>query len=775
MSKKMNRLFLLIIIGIFSVSTIFAAVKSDDNVWQKVDESKLKNRPTQNFVNDDSFTAFRLNRIALQTILTSAPLEFMTIGEKSKVILTLPMPDGTFEKFAIKESPIMEAELAAKFPEIKTYLGQGIDNPTATTRFDLTPQGFHAMILSDKGTIIIDPYSKSDTENYISFNKANAVKSGDPFVCLVGGTANTFAQKDLNYKTYNDTPNVVTNAGTFRQYRLALAATGEYTAVFGGTVAFAMAAMTTSMNRVNGIYERELSMRMNMIANNNLIVYTNGATDPYTNDDGFAMLAENQSNLNAVIGTANYDIGHVFSTGGGGVASLNSPCGTSKARGVTGLPSPIGDVFDVDYVAHEMGHQWGGSHTFNGSVSNCSGGNRSAANAYEPGSGTTIQAYAGICSPQNTQSNSNDYFHVRSLEQMVTFMNGSGNCSANTANGNNAPAVSIVGGTTFNIPRNTPFMLTASGSDANGDTLTYNWEEYSLGAAGAPSSTANAPMMRSYLATTSPTRIFPSLTYILNNDNVPPTTYTGTSASGAVCGGTCLTAEFLSSITRTMPFQVTARDNRAGGGGITSTQGSVVVDVNSGPFKVTAQDSILAPNWQVGTTQTITWNVANTTAAPVSAANVDIHLSTDGGQTFPFTLATGTPNDGTQDIVVPVGTATSQARIRVMGSGNIFFDISNVNFTITAPTAALANVSGKVVTAKGIGISRTNVRLLKTSTGEVSYATTNMFGRFKFADVAVGETYSISVIHRKYNFPNDTQVFDLSENIDDLTFIGFDR
>ena len=365
-----------------------------------------------------------------------------------------------------------------------------------------------------------------------------------------------------------------------------------------------MAAITTSMNRVNGIYERDLSFRMNLVANNNLVVYTDGATDPYTNTNGSTMLGQNTTNLNAVIGSANYDIGHVFSTGGGGVATLNSPCSANKARGVTGLPNPTGDAFDVDYVAHEMGHQWGGNHTFNGSTGNCAGGNRSAANAFEPGSGTTIQAYAGICSPQNTQRNSNDYFHVRSLEEMVAFSTNAGtggSCSANTASGNTIPTVSISGGTTFNIPRNTPFALTAIGADIDGDTLTYNWEEYSLGPQAAPSSTANAPMMQSYTATTSPTRNFPSLTYILNNDNVPPATYTGTSATGAFCStATCITGEFLSSITRTMPFQVTVRDNRAGGGGIRSAQASVIVRCLSGPFKVTAQDSFFAPDWTTG-------------------------------------------------------------------------------------------------------------------------------------------------------------------------------
>jgi hypothetical protein len=279
-------------------------------------------------------------------------------------------------------------------------------------------------------------------------------------------------------------------------------------------------------------------------------------------------------------------------------------------------------------------------------------------------------------------------------------------------------------------------------------------------------------MMRSYLATTSPTRTFPSLTYILNNNNVPPTTYTGTSPTGAICtSGTCITAEFLSSIARTMPFQVTVRDNRSGGGGITSVQASVLVDAASGPFKVTAQDSFFAPNWQVGSTQTVTWNVANTTAAPVSATNVDIHLSIDGGQTFPFALATNTPNDGTQNIVVPTGTATSQARLRVMGSGNIFFDISNVNFTIVPTTAAGVAVSGRVITANGTGV-RDAILTLTNSDGGTRMARSNSFGYYRFDDVASGQVYVLSINSKGHTFNPPTIVLNVNDEITGADFVA---
>ena len=434
------------------------------------------------------------------------------------------------------------------------------------------------------------------------------------------------------------------------------------------------------MTRVNGVYERDLAIRMVLVANNDAIIYTDPAADPYTNSNGSAMLGENTTNLNTVIMTANYDIGHVFSTGGGGVATLNGPCGGNKARGVTGLTNPVGDAFSIDYVAHEMGHQWGANHTFNGAVSNCSGGNRSSTSAYEPGSGITIMAYAGICGNQDLARHSIDTFHVKSLEVIVAYsQTGTGNtCAVPTATGNTPPTITSVGGTSFNIPKGTPFALTASGSDADNDTLTYDWQQYNLGGSttAVPNTDSDGtarPIFRPYLPTETPTRYFPSLEYVLNNANVPPSTFD--------CGRAtpCLTGELLPAITRTMNFQGIVRDNRLSGGGINTVSVQVAVDGNSGPFAVTAPNT----NVTIGPGNfNVTWNVANTTNAPVSAGVVKISLSTDGGNTFPTILSGATPNDGSQTVFIPP-TNTTTARIKIEAVGNIFFDISDVNFTIT--------------------------------------------------------------------------------------------
>ena len=769
------------VVFIFGASTFFAQNKSisPDGFWVEIDAASVQGKEPLKAIPPSSFRVFSLNEDAIRAFLRNSPMEFTAEAQANPYVITLPMPDGTYQRFRIEESPVMEKGLAEQFPEITTYRGYGIDDPTASVRFDLTAAGFHSMILSPNGTVMVDPYAKGDTENYISYFKKDAHRTGE-FICDFKESKPNIFKVDDNFLHpfgESESENVISGT-TLRTYRLALAADFEYCAVFGGTVAGAMAAMTTTMNRVNGVYEKDLAIHMNMVANNNLIVYaassTNcggggctSGTDPYTNTNGSTMLSQNQSNLNTVIGTANYDIGHVFSTGGGGVAVLNGPCtAATKAQGVTGSPSPSGDGYDIDYVAHEMGHQFGANHTFNGTSGACGGGNRSAANAYEPGSGITIMAYAGICAGQDLAAHSIDTFHVRSLEEIVAYsQTGNGNtCDVETATGNTVPAVTLPLGSSFNVPINTPFALTASATDINGDSITYDWQEYDLGASttAIPNTDASGgarPIFRPYLPSTSGIRYFPSLTYILNNANVPPST------SGSCPSTACLTGELLPTITRTMTFQMIARDNRANGGGINTATATVNVSATSGPFAVTAPNT--AVSWNGNTTQTVTWNVASTTVAPVSAANVEIALSTDGGNTFPTILLASTPNDGTQTVTVP-NTGTSQARIRVKGVGNIFFDVSNVNFTITPATAASVSISGRVLTANGSGIGGARV-YLTGGAGETRTALSNPFGYFRFDDVAVG-FYTITTQSKRYQF--ESSILQAYDNVQDLTIVA---
>jgi hypothetical protein len=391
------------------------------------------------------------------------------------------------------------------------------------------------------------------------------------------------------------------------------------------------------------------------------VVFT-AEPDGYTNNNGVTLLGQNQTKLDTVIGSANYDIGHVFSTGGGGIASLSVPCVSgSKARGVTGLTSPTGDPFYIDYVAHEMGHQWSANHTFDCcSTTSCSS-NRAASAAYEPGSGSTIMAYAGICGANDLQPHSDPYFHRRSLEEIESYSrSGTGNtCTATVADGNETPTVDA--GPSYTIPRSTPFALTGSATDPDEeDLLTYCWEQFDKTATGhqPASPVADSPIFRSFNPTGSPTRIFPKVEDLVD--------------------GTPTIGELLPTLAQTLDFRLTVRDNAlpAGGEGFDST--TVTVDAASGPFLVTAPNTAIT--WNGSGPHTVTWNVANTTAAPVSCAGVDIALSTDGGFTFGKTLAAAETNDGSADVMTFHDTAT--ARVRVMCSDNIFFDISNADFTI---------------------------------------------------------------------------------------------
>ncbi|MCX7612554.1 MAG: M12 family metallo-peptidase, partial [Ignavibacterium sp.] len=600
---------------------------------------------------------YQLNINALTNLLSDVPMEFTADATRRAKIIYIPMPDGSFQRFRFVESPVMSPELQRKAPHTRTFLGYGIDDKYASVRFDFTPNGFHAMILSPNGRVFVDPYSKGDIENYISYYTRDYHNSNKIRDCELDAPEDRV--NEINYLLQNVETRLI--GPQLRTYRLALACTGEYATFHGGTITSVRAAMVTSVNRVVGVYEKELGIRMVLVPNNDTLIFLDPNTDPYTNNSGTAMLSQNQTTIDSRIGSANYDIGHVFSTGGGGVASLACVCVNGlKARGVTGSPQPVGDPFDIDYVAHEMGHQFGANHTFNSVTGSCSG-NRVASKAYEPGSGSTIMAYAGICGSDNLQNFSDPYFHVASYDEIVVYTNnGTGNsCAQITNTGNSAPIVTVPSGG-FYIPRSTPFSLTGSATDPNGDPLTYDWQQYDLGPAGTWNNpSGNAPIFRVWNPTTSPTRTFPRLQNLLNN-----TTPVG---------------EVMPTYSRTLTFRMVVRDNRAGGGGVDYAQIQFQVDGNSGPFQVTYPNTNLTlPGLS---TQTITWDVANTNLAPVNCSSVNIHLSLDGGNTFPILLASNTPNDGSETVTLPAN-QTTQARIRVEAVGNIFFDISNVNFSI---------------------------------------------------------------------------------------------
>ncbi len=646
--------------------------------FNDVDETVIRADNSDRWIIPEAYRTLTLDLDKLADYLGKAPDR----NESETLRLAVPMPDNTIEEFEIQFSPIMEEGLSAQLPSVSTFFGRGITNPAATIYLDLTPKGFHGMILRGTGgAVFIDPYFNNNTQYYISYYKADfdATANHEAWSCELRTTKSDTG--NLRSDTELPAPSSSSRSRapvTLKTYRLAVAATGEYTAYHGGTVNAGLAAIVTAINRVSGIYETELGIRFELIANNNLLVYTNAGTDPYTG----AFINENQVNINNVIGSGNYDVGHVFHTGGGGSAGLGVICnGARKAQGQTGLSNPIGDPFYVDFVAHEIGHQFGGSHTFNGSTGSCAGNNRTGSSAYEPGSGSTIQAYAGICNGQNIQNRSDAYFHLRSLNQMtahVTDVNQSGsNCFTASATGNNTPVANADFENINNksIPISTPFELTGNATDVDGDALAYSWEQWDLGPTGdINAASTNAPIFRSFLPSDSPTRTFPQLTDIINN----VTTY----------------GEVLPSVGRDLNFQFIARDNKAGGGGFHADQITLKVEASAGPFKVAIPNT----SGIYSGASTVIWDVANTDIAPVNCSAVDILLSTDGGFTYPTTLASNTPNDGNQTITFPAIT-TSTARVKIKSRDNVFFDISDANFTIN--NSGGTNCSISAVTALG--------------------------------------------------------------------------
>jgi subtilisin-like proprotein convertase family protein len=652
------------------VFTCFAwAAMAQQQFFTDVPEASFAGPGQKRVIVPLKYRTIQFNAQAFAQAQKQFPKENSIVNNKNMApVISLPMPDGTLQRFRVWETSIMEPELALQNPDIKTYSGQGIDDPTATIAFDITSFGFSAMILSPvNGDVFIDAYSQQTTTNYISYYKKDYKKATKFFELEPRKAATAAAAKAASTELASQC------IGTqLRTYRLAVACTYQYSVAVTGLVsptkAQVLAKITTSINRVNSIYERDLSIRLTLVANETNIIFVTAATDPFTgNDNADVLIDESQVQIDQRIGNANYDIGHTFSTGTAGYAQLQSVCKTGqKAMGVTGTEQPYGDGYDIDYVCHEIGHQFGADHSFNNA--NACGTTATDQNA-EPGSGSTIMGYAGVCANDNLQDVSDAMFHAVSFDAIATYsINLAGNnCAVRTNTGNTPPVVNA--GADYIIPKSTPFVLTGSATDVNGDALTYCWEQVDVGGPNGASTSpsGNAPLFRSFLPVTTGTRYFPKLS--------------------DVTGNTTTIGERLPSYARTMKFRLTVRDNRSGGGGVCFDDNLITVDGTAGPFVVTSPNTS-GQVWYVNDFKTITWNTAGTNASPINCAFVNIELSTDGGLTFPVTLAANTPNDGSEEIQVP-NNVSSTVRIRVMAVGNIFYDMCNFNLSIqVAPTAS---------------------------------------------------------------------------------------
>ena len=665
---------------LFIVTIIFLNVDAlySQKVWTKVQKSaylvqKKEIYQKKNFPSNYEIVSLDLN--AFSTNLKSSTLNL-------KEIIMLPNSDGTFSTYSVKETSNFEAALQAKFSNIKSYSAQGIDDPTAVAKISIGTDGFHAVIFSGKQeTIYIDPYSK-DNKDYIIYKRSSLSKIDEDFKCQVEESA----KQELFMQDFARNA----NDGKLRTFRLALACSAEYAQFHLGATqqnisdtatdevkkAAVLSAMNTSITRINGIFEKDLSVKLILVANNDKLIFLDADTDGITDGSPSTMINEVQTICDNVIGNANYDVGHVFSIGGDGLAGLGVVCITGqKARGVTGRSQPVGDPYDIDFVVHELGHQFGATHTFNNSCS----GNRTNSTAIEPGSGSTIMSYAGICSPNvqagNANGNSDDYFHAVSIAQMWNVIQSSAACGVVTNTNNKAPVANA--GLDYSIPKSTPFKLKGTATDEDGlPSLTYNWEQLDKEIATMPPVSSNVvgPMFRSISSKTTSERYMPALATV-------------------VAGNTSSTWEVVPSVARELNFSFFVRDNNAGGGGSARDDLKVTI-TDAAAFTVTSQNTIETLN--SGQTITVNWNKGITDIAPIECKNVNIKLSIDGGITFPIIVKTNTPNDGTENIIVP-DNATTNARIMVEAADNIFYNVNTSKFTIvsTTPTFLISDKTGE--------------------------------------------------------------------------------
>ena len=901
--------------------------------WQDAGQSSKAasvQSPSRAVAGLSQFRALTLDRNSVSAAVAGAPMEFTEAARLAPATVTLPHPDGTFQRFAVVESPVMEAGLAALHPDIKTYSGRGIDDPSASLRMDITPLGLHASVRSAQGAWYVEPPQPTDQSLYASYRGRDRIATSSlseailtaPQISVVNNRLRSsetiemhgagFAPGSMVTVTLRDAqgndqdartvaadaegvvqvsfsgtrapgdytveasvapeatsikstssksvrggavtvetaepmaplsmpvrvlgaqePDAVSVGSQLRTYRLALLTDPGYANYFGGS-ANVTAAKVTLINRVTQVYETETSIRMVLIAGNDALNLDTAAQMTGTNGPcgGSACFTAAQAAscvsstlsrtrvvIGLLVGARNFDVGHIgMGVNGGGLSSLGVVGTTNKAQGCTGIPTPTGDFFAVDYVAHEMGHEYAGNHTFNGTTSSCGGGNRNAGTSVEPGSGSSVMAYAGICGVDNLQPHSDPYWSMKSFDEITTYTSGaetntsevqmgvltgyttngqqfvlnyngqpsapivrgtnntaagykaaieaisgwptggtvtvstisdtaftvtfggtlantptslltlsdcSGGCTGTvgeitvggastrrgtiTNTGNSAPVVTTTA--SYTIPVRTPFTLSGSATDADGDALTYMWEQTDRGSGTGTVLTSNTktngPLFRQFgtaaivsssdtllfhspgenSATSDPTRTFPNMAQILaNNTNAVSGTCPTASATPTADQIDCY-SEYLPTAayvgfagTNASPaslnFRLTARD---GHGGLGSSATQLILATAAGPFLVTSPNTaVSAPG---GQPLAVTWSVAGTNAAPVSTANVKITLSADGGASFPYVLAASTPNTGSASVTLPA-VVTSQARVKIEAVDNVFFDVSDANFSI---------------------------------------------------------------------------------------------
>lgn len=657
------------------VSVLFATLghSQTDRMWSvatKLDKITVA-KAVQRTSFPTEFKLFQLNLDSFRQVLMASPDKFS--GAKG-VLISLPNAEGNLERYEMFESSNFEPALQSQFPEIRSYVGIGVDDKSSQIRLSAAPNGIQAMFFrADRRDEFMEAYSADGSVYAVYVSKRD--KAQLPFTC---STADVELLNDI---TANN-KSALSDNGSYKTMRLALSCTAEYSNYFGANTtnsntSLVLTAMNNTMARVNGICELDLAVHMNLIANEAALIYFDPASDPYSDASGMSSWnSELQNNLISVIPDADYDIGHLFgaSGGGGNAGCIGCVCvNGTKGSGYTspGNGVPAGDSFDVDYVVHEMGHQMGARHTFTHGGSGTSGEDSTV--NIEPGSGVTIMGYAGITNDNTSATPTTDValhsipiFAYRSILQIQTNL-ATKACPVSTAI-TNGLTVSVPAAS-YTIPKGTAFILTGSGNAAS-----YVWEENddatvssnieTARAASLPSPTkTNGPNFRTFNSTATPVRYCPVLSSVVAGNLTPTTAW-----------------ETVSTVARTLNFALTGRNNAVAGSGQTKTATmSVVVSGTVGPFTVTSQSS--AEAWNAGETKTVTWN-RNSAETLAGSTNVDILLSTDGGLTFPTTLASGVANSGSAVVTVPSLPSSLTCRLMVKPTGNIYYAVNSTNFYI---------------------------------------------------------------------------------------------
>ncbi len=720
----MKRIFTSLLCGLMSTAALAQ--------WSPTTMQGERTRPNSNVKN-----FYTLDLDALRSTLKNA----QESGKNAKPVqVNLPTLDGKIEKFAVYYAPVVVPELASQY-QLGSYVGVGVDDPSAYVRFSVAPNDFQSMMLRNGAYEFIEPQNAGKTV-YGVHPKTNKSDADKAFVC---STTETKLSKQQLDKLYQNGSGFGKNAADFsrssdkkyRTMRLAMSVTGEYTQYFGGTVAGALTAINATLTRCNFVFEKDFALTL-ILQNFPQLIYTNAATDPYSNASSGASGAWNlelQQTLTSVIGNAAYDIGHLFgaSGGGGNAGCIGCVCvdpatSGTKAKGSAFTSpadgNPQGDNFDIDYVAHEIGHQLGANHTFSMSL-------EGTGQNVEPGSGSTIMGYAGITGATDVQAHSDAYFHINSINQVQTNL-ASKTCDIETAIVNNPPVITPLPDVT--IPKETAFVLTAQATDPENDPLTYTWEQVdnattAITKANLGTTTAGAAF-RSWTGTTSPVRYFPKLSTVL---------------SGAVKN--LNDWEAASTVARTMNFRVTVRDNNIKFNEQQTQQALQKVTVSgNGPFKIT---STKVYNNAPGP---LTWDVAGTNVTPFNAADVKIDYTTDNGATWTV-LAASTPNDGTENFSFASLATNTALKVRISAIGNVFYAIAPVTVSAivlcdgTAPAAlAVTNITTVGATLSWDAIANASYKVRYKKAADATWTEVNSPNNtYPLSGLEEGTAYQVQV------------------------------